>query len=178
MKKIALIIAFKGFQDQEYFETRRVLESAGYQVDIFSNQVGLAQGTEGGEVKIDLSLDQISLDKYQALVLIGGSGALKCLNNELVHSLIQEALNSRDLILAAICIAPLILTQAVDLKGRSMTVWSSSLDRSAVKVLKNEGVSYLDQPVVKDGQLITADGPAAAETFAQAIVLELDKLNK
>lgn len=176
MKKIALIIAFKGFQDQEYFETRRVLELAGYQVDVFSSQIGLARGAEGGEVKIDTSLDQLALRHYWALVLIGGPGALKSLDNDLVYSLVREAFSSQDLILAAICIAPLILVRSVDLKDRSMTVWSSSLDRSAVKELEQRGVNYLDQPVVTDGRLITADGPESAELFARTILSELDKL--
>lgn len=176
--KIIILIAFKGFKDQEYFETRRVLESAGHQVLVASNQIGLAQGVDGGEVVVDLTIDQVMDEEYQALILIGGSGALKYLDNAIVYDLLQQSFSRKGIVLAAICIAPLIIARACNIKGREMTVWSSVLDRSAIKELKNRGAIYLDQPVVISDWLITANGPEAAEFFGQAIVKELDKIGK
>jgi len=176
--KVIIIIAFKGFKDQEYFETRRVLESAGHQIQVASNQTGLAQGVDGGEVVVDLTIDQVKDGDYQALILIGGAGALKYLDNATLYDLLQRSSSQKGMVLAAICIAPLILARAVNFKGREMTVWSSTLDRSAVKELKNRGVVYLNQPVVASDRLITADGPEAAELFGQAIIKALDKIGK
>ena len=44
------------------------------------------------------------------------------------------------------------------------------MDKSAVKILKEEGVKYFPDSVVKDGRIITANGPAAAKEFAEAII--------
>ena len=74
-------------------------------------------------------------------------------------------------VLAAICISPIILTKAGVLKGKKATVWSSPLDKSWIKVLQESGQAiYQEEDVVVDGKIITANGPAAAGRFGQAIV--------
>jgi protease I len=40
-------------------------------------------------------------------------------------------------------------------------------------VLKQQGAHYTGKPVVVDGNLITANGPKAAEAFGKAIVSTL-----
>jgi protease I len=61
------------------------------------------------------------------------------------------------------------LAKAGVLKGKKATVWSSSLDRGPVKILKENGVIYEDKDVVQDGKIITANGPGAAEEFGQKL---------
>jgi len=56
------------------------------------------------------------------------------------------------------------------LKGRKATVWQSPLDKSAVKILKEEGADYQKGPVVVDGKIVTANGPGAARKFAETII--------
>jgi protease I len=62
-----------------------------------------------------------------------------------------------------------ILAKAGILKGRKATVWTSETDKSAVKILEENGVKYEKLPVVSDGA-ITADGPVSALKFAEKIV--------
>ncbi|PIP23942.1 MAG: hypothetical protein COX90_02420 [Candidatus Nealsonbacteria bacterium CG_4_10_14_0_2_um_filter_38_17] len=69
-----------------------------------------------------------------------------------------------------ICIAPAILAKAGVLQGKNATVWSSAMDKSAVKILKDNEAVFEDKPVVAHGKIITASGPAAAEEFGQVIV--------
>jgi putative intracellular protease/amidase len=53
------------------------------------------------------------------------------------------------------------------LEGKKATLWSSLLDKSAIKVLKERGAEYLDKDVVVDGKIITASDPKAAKEFAE-----------
>ena len=57
-KKIAVVIAFKGFNDSEYFIPRDILEKAGAKVVILSSQKGTAMGDDGGEAEVDLLVSE------------------------------------------------------------------------------------------------------------------------
>jgi len=78
--------------------------------------------------------------------------------------------NQENKLVSAICIAPVLLAKSKLLENKRATVWSSPLDKSAIKILKENGSIYVDQPVVVDGKIITANGPEAAKDFGEAIV--------
>ena len=172
---ILFVVASKGFQDEEYFESKRIIEEAGHQVLTISDKTGTASGSEGAQIEISETLETINLDQYQGLVFIGGSGALKYLDNEHSYKLIERALQN-NIIVGAICIAPLILARSGYFKGKKMTVWSSSMDRWPIDGLQSAEIEYLDQSVAREGMLITANGPSAAAEFSQMIVDLLDKI--
>ncbi len=168
-KKAVIVIAFQGFQDFEYSETRRVLEEANIKTIIASSLKGEAQGKMGQKVKVDMIVDEIILEEFDTLVFIGGPGALEYVDDSSVHQLIQQAVNQGK-ILAAICIAPEILAKAGILKEKKATVWSSLIDRTPVEFLENEGAEYVEKSVVIDGKIITGNGSAASTEFGQKIV--------
>lgn len=168
-KKAVMVIAFQGFQDFEYSETRRVLEEAGIKIIVASSLKGEAQGKLGQKVTVDVIVDEVVPEEFDALVFIGGPGALEYVDNLSVHQLIQQTVN-KDKVLAAICIAPEILAKAGVLKEKKATVWTSSIDQSPIEFLENEGAEYVDETVVVDGKIITGNGPEAANEFGQKIV--------
>lgn len=171
-KSAVIIIAFEGFQDLEYSKTRETLEKAGLKITVASSSLGTAIGKFGIRTEIDATLDEISVNDYDAIVFIGGPGAAEYIDNSTAHNLSREAVKAGK-VLAAICIAPEILAKAGVLSGKKATVWSSMLDRSSIDALKKNGAQYLDQEVVIDDKIITANGPAAAEKFGQAILEKL-----
>ena len=196
-KKIAMIIAFRDFRDEEYFVPKDILEGAGVEIKTVSTQEGTAIGADGGEVEIDLLISEIniaefadlqadlqsksshdsiqSISSFDAVVFIGGPGALKYLDNEDFYKLARETI-AQDKVLAAICISPVILAKAGVLEEKRATVWSSPMDREPVRTLKDYGAVYQDAPVVIDGKVITGNGPAAAKRFAEAIVMLLTEI--
>lgn len=176
--KILFIIAFRNFKDEEYFKTKEILEKRGVYVDTVSIKLGLAQGVDGGQVEIEQIIDQVNLPDYDGLVLIGGPGALKYLDNEEIYQFIRRAKKIDKFIIAAICIAPVILAHTNEFSNKRMTVWSTSLQKWGVEELKINKIDYIDQDVVVDGRLITANGPKAAEAFGSKISEVLDNLNK
>ena len=168
-KTIAMVIAFKDFRDEEYFKPRQIFLAAGADVKTASNEKGKAMGADGGEVEVDFLVSEVNLAELDAVVFIGGPGALQYLDNDDSYKLAQETI-SQGKLLAAICIAPAILAKAGVLEGRKATVWTSSMDKSAVKILEDNGAMYQNEPVVADGKIITAIGPSVAEQFGMKVV--------
>lgn len=168
-KNIVMVIAFRGFQDLEYTKTRETLEKAGFKITVASSMLGTATGKFDQRVDVDLTIDEINVDDYEAIVWIGGPGANEYFENQTAHQLIKKAVETNR-VLAAICIAPEILAKAGVLAGKKATVWSSVDDQGPLGVLKENGAQYLDQELVMDGKIITANGPNAAEQFGKAIV--------
>ncbi len=168
-KNILMVIASKNFRDEEYFIPYDILQKEGAKITTASSIKGEIVGIEGGEARSALTLKEADVKDFDAVIFIGGSGATEYFENNEAHKIIQEAVR-KDKIVAAICIAPVILARAGILRGKNATVWSSVLDKSGVKELKNGGCNASEERVVKDGKIITADGPSVAEEFAQAII--------
>jgi len=168
-KKIAMVIAFRDFRDEEYFIPKQILISAGAKVTTVSSSLGKAIGKLGGETEVSALLKDFEVKNYDAILFIGGPGAAKYIDDETCHQIIRETVKSNK-VLGAICIAPAILAKAGILKEKKATVWSSSVDKSAVKILKEEGAIFQSEAVVVDGKIVTASGPAAAKEFAQTII--------
>ena len=168
-KKVAMIIAFKDFRDEEYFVPKEALEKAGAEIKTASNKMGRAIGADGGDTEVDLLVSEINPAEFHAVVFIGGPGCLENLDNESSYRVIKEAV-SQNKVLASICISPVILAKAGVLEGKKATVWSSVMDRSPVRILKDNGAIYQDEDVVVDGKIITGNGPGVAKEFGETIV--------
>lgn len=167
--RVVIVVAFENYQDLELQGVKEALVAARAQVTIASSSLGTARGKLGGEIKIDQLLGEVKIADYDGVVFIGGPGAAEYLNNPDAHHLAQAAKESNK-VLGAICMAPEILARAGVLKGKKATVWTSGDDQAGIKLLQASQAEYLDQPVVVDGQVVTADGPAAAADFGQALV--------
>lgn len=168
-KKIAMIIAFKDFRDEEYFVPKEILEAAGAEIKTISTQLGSVVGADGGEAKVDLLLNDLKPADFDGVIFIGGPGTLKYLDDENSYKIARETI-FQNKVLASICISPVILAKAGVLNGKRATVWSSIMDKSAIKILEERGATYQDEDVVVDGKIVTANGPAAARKFGEAIV--------
>ncbi|MDD5145863.1 MAG: DJ-1/PfpI family protein [Candidatus Pacebacteria bacterium] len=168
-KKITIILAFRDFRDEEYFIPKEIFVASGIDVKTVSNKSGIAIGADGGEAKVDFLVSEINPADFDAIVFIGGPGCLQNLDNEDSYKLIKEAV-LQNKILAALCISPLILANAGVLKGKKATVWNSAMDKSAIKILEQNGAIFQDASVVIDEKIITGNGPDASEVFAKKII--------
>jgi len=168
-KKIAMIIAFREFRDEEYIIPKKIFQSFGFQVFTVSSSLGIAIGKLGGEAEVDILLNDFNFSEYDAILFIGGVGAQNYIDNDKCHQIARDAAES-DKVLGAICIASAILARAGVLEGKKATVWSSSMDKSAVKILKEGGADYREEDVVEDGNIVTAFGPLFAKDFAEAVI--------
>ncbi len=163
-KKVAMVIAHQRFRDEEYLRPKEILEKEGVAVTTVSSKTDIAIGTLGAKVKPDLTLNDLKVKDYDALLFVGGGGAEEYWNNQKAHSIAVEAVQ-RKKVLGAICIAPVILANAGLLYGKKATVYESEIDK-----IKGKGAVYNGLPVERDGNIVTANGPEAAEEFGMVIV--------
>lgn len=163
-KKAVLIVAHRDFRDEEYKEPREVLEEAGVGVTVACSQPGVAQGKLGMTVKPDITIDQIDVDEFDIIVFVGGPGSAEYFDDSIAHQIARDAVE-KDKVLGAICIAPATLANAGVLKGKRATVFSSE-----VSALEAGGAIYTAKSVEKDGKIVTANGPAAANEFGEALL--------
>ncbi len=172
--KIAIIIAFKDFKDEEYFTPQRIFDDAGAEIKVVSDELGTAQGADGGEEKVDIKLSELNVSDFDAVVFVGGPGALGRLDNQDSYRIAKEAIEQNK-ILAAICISPTILAKAGVLQGKKATVWTNPMKKEPKEILEKNGAVFQDESVVQDGNIITANGPSAVEEFGKKIVEVLSK---
>ncbi len=166
--RAVLVVAFQGFQDFEYQTTKDALENLNIKTITVSSKIGEAIGKFGQLVDIEKTISDIEVERFGAIVFIGGPGAADYIEDNSAHQLARQAIE-KDKILGAICLAPAILARAGVLQDKEATVWSSPLDRETIEILKRGQAKYIDQPVVVDGHIVTANGPMAAENFGQKI---------
>ena len=166
-KKAVMLIAHQGFQDDEFVVPKKILEQNGINVTVASTDLGMAAGMNGMKVKPDILVNNLETGDFDAVVFVGGSGAMQHINDKAFHKVAIDAVFSNKIV-GAICIAPAILAKAGVLEGKNMTVHPSGVD-----YLKGCTASYTGRPVEIDGRIITASGPEAAKAFGMALVRAL-----
>jgi len=162
-----LLIVANNFQGIEFEGVKSVLEKQNIPFEVASN-IKIPESVQGNRIEVDILIPEIEIGKYKALVFIGGPGSIVYFDDSVVLGIVKEAFE-KELILGAICIAPIILANANLLKGKKATVWDDG-SGEYIKRLEEKGAIFVEEDVVKDGNIITANGPHAAIKFGEAII--------
>lgn len=165
-----MVVAQNGYQDHEYDTPKKLFTADGFNVTTASSRIGECQGKLGGTTTATLSINHVNVAAYDAVVFVGGPGAIEYQHDQGAHKICQNVVSANK-VLAAICIAPLILAQANVLNNKQATVWNE--DGKQAVILEDNGATFIDQDVVKDEKIITANGPEAAKKFGKTIIKEL-----
>lgn len=167
MANILLVIASRGYQVKEYGDTKTILENNGHIVVTASDKIDEAVSHIGSKTKVDILVDNVDINDYDGVYLIGGPGALSCLDNERVYRIIRNVSNESNKFFGAICISPRILINSGIMKGIKMTGWNG--DNELEDICRKANSIYVRESVVCDGRIITAEGPMSAVKFGETI---------
>lgn len=160
MKKVLVPLA-PGFEEIEVMGIVDILRRAGIEVVVAGTTDGLIEGLHGVKVQPDVLLADVLGSSFNMLILPGGGiGVDNLKKDERVLELVREYIDNK--LISAICAAPTILKAAGVTKGRTLTCYPSEKEAFPEE--------YVDKRVVKDGNLITSQGPGTAIEFACAIV--------
>jgi len=168
--RVLFVIAKNQYRDEELSIPRGMMDEAGISYDIAAKEPGECTGQIGTPVMATISIDDAKPEAYDAIILIGGSGAQEYLWDNLVLHEHIRAFNDAGKLIAAICLSPAVLAQAKILKGKNVTYFSTPLSDKAMELA---GANIVDVPVVADGNIITANGPGASEAFGEMIIERL-----
>ncbi len=152
-----------GFEEIEAVTIVDVLRRASVAVDVAGTVPGPITGSHGITVTPDLSLAAVDAADYDLVALPGGMpGTLNLRENPEVRRIVRE-LAASGRYTTAICAAPTVLHVAGVADGRAITSHPSVAAELA-------GVRYREEPVVRDGRVITSRGAGTAIEFALALV--------
>ena len=167
--KVLMVIAPKDFRDEEYLIPKKIFEDNGLRVVTASKNAGMCLGSIEAKVQAQKTIDEIVESDYDALVLIGGTGARVYFDDNVLKKIILNFYN-KGKIIGAICIAPAILAKAGILGGKKATIFSQHS-----QYLKQGGAIYTKSHVEVCKNIITADGPTSACEFAKNITGKINK---
>jgi len=173
-KRIALFVAH-GSEDIETIGALDVFRRAKLEVDFISiedtKDVVLSRQSK---VKTDKLLSEVDLSDYQVFYIPGGLGWYQDQPGGVAHFLDsqaapikkfwQENINDQNLLFCAICAAPQVFYEWGLLKDDTKVTNFSGVEKG-----KYES-NYVDQKVVKSGNIMTSKGAGTTIDFALAIV--------
>jgi len=174
MKKRALVPLAEGFEEMEAVIIVDVLRRAGVEVILAGLRgagpvLGSRDITVMAEADLDEALSQASGQPYDVIVLPGGLGGTHAMRDDqrLVDAVSAHAASGG--LTAALCAAPLVLVRAGLVSSRIITSHPSVRTE-----LSEAGAEVSGRRVVRDGELLTSQGPGTAMEFALALVSELE----
>jgi deglycase len=169
-RKVAALLT-TGFEEVELTEPKAALEAAGATVHIVSLEPGRVRGWNhtdwGSEVAVDRTVDDVSANDYDALLLPGG-----VMNPDKLRMDAEAVQFVRDFYeqgkpIAAICHAPWTLIEADVVRGCRMTSYPSLKTD-----LRNAGADWTDAQVVVDRGLVTSRKPDDIPAFTAKMIEE------
>jgi len=169
-KKVA-ILAADMFERVELEKPRKALEDAGAEIEVVSISGGEIQGFDhfdpANKVKVDRTVEEVSADDYDALLIPGGVGNPDQLRGDenAVHFVREFAESGKPM--AVICHGPWMLVESGVARGRTLTSWPTLQTD-----IRNAGGNWVDEEVVVDDGIVTSRKPDDIPAFNEKMIEE------
>jgi protease I len=165
------VLAENQYQELELWYPLLRLREAGANVLTVAPSAEQLYGSKlGYPVKADLAISEVEAGQLDALIIPGGFAPENFRRTPQIVNLVRKVHEQGSLV-AAICHAGWLLASAGIAKGRRVT---------CVAIIKddviNSGGNYVDEPLVRDGNLITSRLPGDLPDFGRAIVQYLEEM--
>jgi protease I len=163
------VLAADGFEKVELTMPLHALRAASANVDVVSLRRGRIRGLNlnlpATRVRVDRTVEQASAGDYDGALVPGGFINPDLLRQSAVaRELVREFVESGKPVVT-LCHGPWVLASAGVLQGRTVTSWAGIRDD-----VVNAGATWLDQEVVRDGNLTTSRGPQDMAAFIPAML--------
>jgi protease I len=167
-KKVA-ILAADMFERVELEEPRDALEQAGATTEVVSIHEGKIQGFDHFEpakkIDVDRTVEEVSVDDYDALLIPGGVGNPDQLRGDENAVELVRQFGQSGKPLAVICHGPWMLVEAGLARGRTLTSWPTLQTD-----IRNAGGEWVDKEVVVDQGIVTSRKPDDIPAFNEKML--------
>ena len=166
--RMVLVLAADLFEDMELLYPVFRLREEGVVVTVAGLDDQPVHGKKGyGPLAVDTTVDELSADTFDALVVPGGFAPDKLRRSAKVLDLVRD-FDAAGKPIAFICHAGWVPISAKILKGRRATSVGAIRDD-----MENAGVHWVDEATVVDGNLISARTPDDLGPWMKALLAAL-----
>ena len=165
--KRVIALVEEDFEDLELWYPVLRLREEGAEVVVAGLGADVYHGKYGLPAEPDAHVDDLDMRDFDAILVVGGWAPDKLRRSEKVLELVRSA-DADGKLLGVICHGGWVPASAGILKGRTMTCTPGIKDD-----VMNAGAEYVDEPVVVDGNLVTARRPPDLPPYGQALVRAL-----
>jgi deglycase len=169
-KKVA-ILAADMFERVELEKPRKALEDAGATTEVVSIHDGEIMGFDhfdpANTVKVDKTVEEVSADDYDALLVPGGVGNPDQLRVDENAVAFVQGFHTSKKPMAVICHGPWVLVEAGIAGGRTLTSWPSLRTD-----IRNAGGNWVDKEVVVEDGIVTSRKPDDIPAFNKKMIEE------
>lgn len=166
--RVAILVT-DGFEQVELTEPRTALDQAGAQTSIVSPKSGTIRAWKftqwGDQFPVDVPLDQARPENFDALLLPGGVINPDTLRMQPQAVAFAKAFFDAGKPVATICHGPWTVIETGHARGRRIASWPSLKTD-----LRNAGAEWVDEPVVRDGNLVSSRKPDDIPQFNPQVI--------
>jgi len=161
----ACVLVEQQYQEMEVWYPIYRLREAGCKVTVVGPEAGQNYPSKlGYPCKSDKSARDVRADDFDLVVIPGGFAPDYLRRHEAVLKLVST-LAEQGKVVAAVCHGPAVLCSTQALKGKKATCFFAIKDD-----VSNAGARYVDEEVVRDGNLITSRKPDDLPAFMKAVL--------
>ncbi len=155
------------YEDLEFWYPCLRFQEEGAEVTVVAPELKSYTSKHEYPAQADLKVDEANPQDFDAVIVPGGYAPDKMRRYpEMINFL--KNLFGQGKVVAAICHGPWMLVSAGVLQGRKATCFYAIKDD-----IINAGAEYLEQPVVRDGRIITSRIPSDLPLFCREIITAL-----
>ena len=165
-KRIALLVEDM-YQEHEFWYPYWRMKEAGAKVTVVGTGAKEYHSKIGLPAPGGVAAESVSAADFDAVIVPGGFAPDRMRRNAAMLKLVRDCFNQGKIV-AAICHAGWVLVSAGILKGKKATCVSAIKDD-----VVNAGATYVDQELVRDGNLITSRTPEDLPAFCRGIIAAL-----
>ena len=163
-KKALIIIANRDFNDQEFQEMKEFFEDEAIETRVVNSSGNDAEGSGGLKAIPDYGINRTTVDDYDILVIIGGSGIKEYYSEDSIIDLIKAG-KSLGKIIVAFDVASGLLAISGIVSGKKIT---GSL--SIKPLVEKSGAVYTGKKLEIDDKIITAINSESMNELKQCII--------
>lgn len=168
-KKIRVAVLIEDFyQDLEVWYPILRFQEEGFEVvTVEPNGRKDYKGKFGYPIEVDKNIDQVKVGDFDAVLIPGGWAPDKLRLSKKVLDFVR-ALYESGKVVASICHGGWVLASAGIVKGKTLTSYIAIKDD-----LIHAGAKFVDEEVVRDGNIITSRKPEDIPAFCREIIRAL-----